>query len=80
MMRLRETRGEVFRQINCFDFQLDWFEHQRNTSFYTHCGHNRLIETTIDSYNETVHDGPFQKYCGRRIVDGASGCDRRDAL
>ena len=70
----RNERGGVF-----LDFQLEWFEHQRNTSFYTHFGRNRPIEM-IDGYDETVHDGPFRKYRGRRIVDGASGCDRRDAL
>ena len=73
-MRSRETRGEVSRQINYIDFQLECFEHRKNTSFYTHFGRNRLIEA-IDGYDETVHDEPFQKYRGRRIEDGASGCD-----
>ena len=39
-------------------------------SFYSTFGRNRLIET-IDGYDETVHDGPFQKYCGRYMsMDG----------
>ena len=54
-MRSRETRGEVSRQINKINFQLEWFEHRKNPSFYTDFGRNR----PIDGYNETVHRGPF---------------------
>ena len=69
-MGSRETRGEVSRQINCFDFQLEWFTIRKNTSFYRNFGRNRPIET-IDGYDETVHRGPFQKYRGRWIsIDG----------
>ena len=69
-MGLRETRGEVSRQINCFDFQLEWFTIRKNTSFYRNFGCNRPIQT-IDGYDETVHCGPFQKYRGRWIsIDG----------
>ena len=31
----------------------------KNTSIYTHFGHNRSIET-IDGYDETVHCGHFE--------------------
>ena len=69
-MGLRETRGEVSRQINCFDFQLEWFTIRKNTSFYRNFGRNRPIET-IDGFHETVHLGRFQKYHGRWIsIDG----------
>ena len=57
-MGLRETRGEVSRQINYFDFQLEWLTIQKNTSFYRNFGRNRPIEM-IDDYDETVRRGPF---------------------
>ena len=69
-MGSRETRGEVFRKINCFDFQLEWFTIRKNTSFYRNFGRNRPIET-IAGYDETVHRELFQKYRGRWIsIDG----------
>ena len=71
MMGLREPRGEVSRQINCFDFQLEWFRTSKNTSIYTHFGRDRPIEM-IDSYDETVHDGSFQKSRSRQIFSGGS--------
>ena len=58
MKGLREMRGEVSRQINCFDFQLEWFTIRKNPLFYRAFGRNRPIET-IDGYDETVHRGPF---------------------
>ena len=69
-MRSRETRGEVSRQINLFDFQLECFRIRKNTSFYRDFGRNRLIET-IDGYDGTVHRGPFQLSRSRLIlIDG----------
>ena len=63
-------RGEVSKQINFFDFQLEWFTIRKNTSFYKNFGHNRPIKT-IDGYDETIHRGSFQKYRGRWIsIDG----------
>ena len=66
-MRSRETRGEVSRQINFFDFQLECLRSSKNTLFYSTFGRNRPIET-IDGYNETVHRGPFQLSRSRPIV------------
>ena len=66
-MGSRETRAEVSRQINCFDFQLEWFTIQKNTSFYRNFGCNRPIET-IDSYDGTVHHGSFQLSRSRPIL------------
>ena len=60
-------RGEVSRQINLFDFQLECFRIRKNTSFYSTFGRNHPIET-IDGYNETVHRGPFQLIHSRPIV------------
>ena len=70
-MGLRESRGEVSRQINCFDFQLEWFRNRKNTSFYRNFGRNRPIEK-IDGYDETVHRGPFQlsHSCPIEKIDG----------
>ena len=63
-------RGEVSKQINCFDFQLEWFTIRKNTSFYRNFGHNRPIQT-IDGYDGTVHRGPFQLSRTRPIlIDG----------
>ena len=47
--------------------------------FYRVFGRNRPIET-IDDYDQTVHRGPFQLYCSRRIFDGALGWAVWDAL
>ena len=69
-MGLRESKGELSKQINCFDFQLECFRISKNMSFYNTFGRNRLIET-IDDYDGTVHCRPFQKYLGRWIsIDG----------
>ena len=65
-MRSRETRGELSRQINLFDFQLECFRIRKNTSFYRDFGRNRSIKT-IDDYDGTVHRGPFQTCRGRPI-------------
>ena len=65
-MRSRETRGDVSRQINLFDFHSNALE-RRRTQFYSTFGRNRLIET-IDGYDGTVHRGPFQKSCSRLIL------------
>ena len=51
----------------------------KNILFYRAFAHNRLIEM-IDGYDETSTMDRFPKYRGRQIMDGASGCDRRDAL
>ena len=66
-MGSRETRGEVSREINCFDFQLEWFRIRKNTSFYRDFGCNRPIET-IDGYDGTFHRGPFQISRSRLIL------------
>ena len=66
-MGSRETRGEVSRQINCFDFQLKWFTIWKKTSFYRNFGRNRPIET-IDRYDGTVHHGTFQLSYSRPIL------------
>ena len=58
-MGLRDSRGEVSKQTNCFDFQLKCLTNRKNTLFYRAFGRNRLIET-IDDYDGTVHRGPFQ--------------------
>ena len=65
-MRSREARGEVSRQINLFDFQLECLRILKNTSFYRDFGRNRSIET-IDGYDTKVHHGPFQTCHGRPI-------------
>ena len=57
-MESRDSRGEVSKQINCFDFQLECLQSSKNISLYRVFYRNRPIET-IDSYDETVHDGPF---------------------
>ena len=65
----RNERGGV--QTDQFiDFQLECFRTSKNILFYSTFGRNRLIET-INGYDDTVHDGPFQKYRGRWIsIDG----------
>ena len=69
-MGSRDSRGEVSKQINCFDFQLECLESPKNISIHTLFGRNRLIET-IDDYDGTVHRGPFQKCRDRWIwMDG----------
>ena len=57
-MESRDSRGEVSKQINCFDFQLECLQSSKNISLYRVFYRNRPIET-IDGYDETVHDGPF---------------------
>ena len=47
-MRSRETRGEVSRQINLVDFQLECLEHQRTCPFIVHLG------VTVRSKRSTV--------------------------
>ena len=59
-MGLRDLRGEVSKQINCFDFQLECLESPKNISIYTLFGRNRSIET-IDSYDGMVHRGPSDR-------------------
>ena len=66
-MGSRETRGEVSKQINCFDFQLECFRPLKNILFYSTFGRNRPIET-IDGYDGTVHRGPFQLSSSRPMV------------
>ena len=66
-MGSRETRGEVFGQINCFDFQLECFTNRKNTLFYRAFGRNRPIER-IDGYDGMVHRGLFQLSHPRRIL------------
>ena len=62
-MGSRDSSGEVSKQINCFDFQLEWFIIRKNP-FFIGFGRNRPIKT-IDGYDETVHRGSFQKYRDR---------------
>ena len=57
-MESRDSRGEVSKEINCFNFQLECLQSSKNISLYRVFYRNRLIET-IDGYDETVHDGPF---------------------
>ena len=59
--------------------QLGCLEYRKNLSFYTIFGCNRPIKA-IDGYDETSTMDRFRKYRGRQIMDGASRCDRRDAL
>ena len=47
-MGSRETRGEVAKQINCFDFQLECLEHQR-TPLFIH-----ILGVTVRSKRSTV--------------------------
>ena len=47
-MGLRETRGEVSRQINCFDFQLECLEYRRACLFIIYLG------VTVRSKRSTV--------------------------
>ena len=69
-MGSRDSRGEMSKQINFLDFQLECFTNRKNMSFYRAFGRNRPIET-IDGYDGTVYHGPFQKYRGRWIsMDG----------
>ena len=69
-MESRDSRGEVSKQINCFDFQLECLQSSKNRSFYNIFGCNRPI-ILINGYDETVHRGPFQISRGRRIpIDG----------
>ena len=53
-MKSRDSRGEVSKQINCFDFQLECLQSLKNMSFYSVFGRNRLI-VSIDGYDGTVH-------------------------
>ena len=57
-MELRDSRGEVSKQIKFLDFQLECLQSSKNISLYRIFDRNRPIET-IDGYHETVHDGPF---------------------
>ena len=66
-MGLRDSRGEVSKQINCFDFQLECLTKSKNISLHRQIGHNHLI-VLIDGYDETVHRGPFQLSRGRSIL------------
>ena len=75
-MRSRETRGEVYRQLNYIEFQLQWFEHQNNMSFYSTFGCNRPI-VSIDGYDGTVHRGPFRLSRGRPILMNGPDAPRR---
>ena len=69
-MESRDLRGEVSKQINCFDFQLECLQSSKNISLYRRIGRNRPI-VSIDGYDGTVHHGPFQISRGRRIsIDG----------
>ena len=52
-MGSRDSRGEVSKQINCFDFQLECFTNRKNTLFYRAFGRNHQIET-IDGYDGMV--------------------------
>ena len=63
----RDSRGEVSKQINCFDFQLECLQSSKNMSFYSVFGRNRLI-VSIDGYDGTVHHGPFRLSRGRSIL------------
>ena len=66
-MESRDLRGEVSKQIKFLDFQLECLQSSKNKSFYSVFGRNRPI-VSIDSYDGTVHHGPFQISCNRRIV------------
>ena len=58
------------KQINWIDFKLECLQIRRTCLIYKLFGRNRPIET-IDSYDGTVHRGPFQKFLGRWIwMDG----------
>ena len=59
----RNERGGVYTN-QFLEFKLECFRISKNMSFYSTFGRNHPIET-IDGYDETVHDGLFQKYRGR---------------
>ena len=58
MMRSRETRGKVSRQLNWIEFQLRCLQSSKNISLYRIFDRNCPIEM-IDGFDETVHDGLF---------------------
>ena len=60
-------RGEVSRQLNQIEFQLECLESSKNMSFYSTFGCNRPI-VLIDGYDGTVHRGPFHLSRGRSIL------------
>ena len=72
-------RGEVSRQINCFDFKLECFTIRKNPLFYRAFGRNCPIEM-IDGYDETVHRGLFQTCRGRPISMNGLDDPRRGTL
>ena len=79
---LREEEEELERneRIGVYTSQFDWnltrmHTSTKNTSIYTKFGRNRPI-VSIDGYDETVHDGPFQLSPNRQIEDGRPGWSR----
>ena len=66
-MESRDSRREVSKQINCFDFQLECLQSSKNISLYRYLGVT-VRSKMIDGYDEMVHRGPFQKYRSRPIV------------
>ena len=55
-MGLRDSRGEVSKQINFLDFQLECLEHRRTPLIYKTFGSNRLIETIDVTMERSIVD------------------------
>ena len=72
-MESREMRRMVSRELNWIEIQLGCFRIVKNISLYRAFDCNRSIEM-IDSYDETVHCGPFRICRIHRIIDGWSRC------
>ena len=70
-MESREMRGSVSRQVNLIEIQLEYIHRRRTSLFKGNLGGNRPI-VSIDGYDETVHNGPFQLIPSRPIsIDGS---------
>ena len=73
-MRLRETRERVSRQFNWIEISTRMLTNDEEHLIYKDFDRNHLIET-IDDYDKWSTIDRFQKFDGRPIVYGASGCD-----
>ena len=70
-MGLRETRGEVSRQIDCFDFQLECLEHRRTCLFIVHLGVTVGSKQSTVTMERSIVD-PFEYIASvRSLMEGA---------
>ena len=73
-MGLRETRERVSKQFNWIEISTRMLTNDEEHLIYRDFDRNRPIET-IDDYDKRSTIDRFQKFGGRLLVDGASGCD-----